>query len=247
MEIKEKTVLITGGSTGIGRAIALKLASEGANIAINFSKSRAEAEETLALVEQFGVRGLICQADVADNQSVVEMCENVKNHFGRIDILINNAGTTTFIPLDELDQLLEEHWDRTLAVNVKGMFFMSRACAGELRRNKGSIINITSIAGYNGAGSSIAYAASKAAGISLTKSFARILAPEVRVNSIAPGIVLTRWVGGQEDHIKRYGEGAPLGRVANPEDVANLVWGLLSGGDFVTGQTVIVDGGRTLV
>lgn len=246
MDIQDKTVLVTGGATGIGRAIALKLASHGANIAINYSKSRDEAEETLSLVEGFGARGLVYRADVSDERSVVEMCEAVKARFGRIDVLVNNAGTTVFIPLHELDQLLEEHWDRMLAVNVKGMFFASRACAEELRKNRGSIINITSIAGFNGAGSSIAYAATKAAGISLTKSFARVLAPEVRVNSIAPGIVGTRWVGGQEEHIKRYGEGTPLGRIADPEDVANLAWALLSGGDFVTGQTVVVDGGWSI-
>ncbi len=243
MELKNKTVLITGGATGIGRAIALRLAREGANIAINYSKSRAEAEETLKDVQDLGVKGMLCQCDVSRNLEVVEMVNQVKETLGRIDILINNAGTTVFVPLEELDQLQEEHWDRTLAVNVKGIFFVSRACADELRKNRGAIVNITSIAGFNGAGSSIAYAASKAAGNSLTRSFAKVLAPEVRVNSIAPGIVNTRWVGGQEDHIKRYSDGTPLGRVADPEDIADMVWAVISGGDFVTGQTIIVDGG----
>lgn len=174
------------------------------------------------------------------------MCERVTDRFGRIDILINNAGTTHFVALDDLDGMLEEYWDQIFAVNVKGMFFVSRACAEQLKKNKGCIINITSIAGLNGMGSSIAYAASKAAGISITKSLARVLAPDVRVNSVAPGIVLTRWVEGREDHVQRYGGDTPLGRVARPEDVADLVYGLILGGDFVTGQTVVVDGGVTM-
>ena len=122
MELKNKTVLITGGATGIGRAIALRLAREGANIAINYSKSRAEAEETLKDVQDLGVKGMLCQCDVSRNLEVVEMVNQVKETLGRIDILINNAGTTVFVPLEELDQLQEEHWDRTLAVNVKGIF-----------------------------------------------------------------------------------------------------------------------------
>jgi 3-oxoacyl-[acyl-carrier protein] reductase len=246
MQIKNKTVLITGGATGIGKAVALNLAREGANIVINYSRSIKEAEETLTEIEQLGVKGLILQADVSDNKQVVRLCQQTIEHFGSIDILINNAGTTDFVPLEDLDGLLEEYWDNALNVNVKGMFFTSRACADELKKNKGCIVNITSIAGFNGAGSSIAYAASKAAGISITKSLAKVLAPDVRVNSIAPGIVITRWVKDYEDHVKKYSDGSPLGRAAYPEDVANMVNGMISGGDFVTGQTIVVDGGWSI-
>jgi 3-oxoacyl-[acyl-carrier protein] reductase len=246
MDIKGKTAIITGGGTGIGRAIALKLAQEGANIVINFSRSINEAEETKQQVEKLGVRGMIYKADVSDNAEVVEMCKKTVEHFGSIDILVNNAGTTNFVPLEDLDGLLEEYWDRAFGINVKGMFFVSRACSQELIKNKGCIINITSIAGINGMGSSMAYAASKAAGISVTKSLARSLAPNVRVNSVAPGIVITRWVDGKNDHIEKYGNGTPLGRVAYPADVADTAWGLIKGGDFVTGQTIVVDGGLTI-
>lgn len=246
MQLQGRTALITGAATGIGRAIALALAREGANIVINYSKSREEAEAARAEVEECGVQGLVVQADVGSCEQVESMVRQVLSRFGRIDVLVNNAGTTDFVPLHDLDGLLEPYWDRALNVNVKGMFFASRACADELRKHRGCIVNITSIAGFNGAGSSIAYAASKAAGISLTKSFARVLAPEVRVNSIAPGIVITRWVDGKEEHVKRYSDDTPLGRPAYPEDIAELAVALIRSGNFVTGQTIVVDGGWSL-
>jgi len=245
MDLVGKTALITGGSTGIGRAIALELASLGANIAIIYSRSFDDAVKTLEDVQKQGVEGKIYQADVSKASEIEDMYQRVMNDFHRVDILINNAGTTNFVPMDDLDGLLDEHWDRAFNVNVKGAFYMSRVCKKELKKNNGCIINITSIAGLNGRGSSIAYAASKAAGISLTKSLAQVLAPEVRVNSIAPGVVLTRWVEGNTGHVEQY-EDTPLGRVAHPEDVANITTAIIKGGDFVTGQTVVVDGGWTL-
>ena len=246
MELKGKTAIITGGSTGIGRAIALKLASNGVNIAINYSKSLEEAQKTIDEVRKLGVQGDIYKANVSNSLKVEEMCKSVMNDFGKIDILVNNAGTTNYVALEDLNGLLDEYWDNAFNVNVKGAFYTSRCCQKELKKNNGCIINITSIAGFNGTGSSIAYSASKAAGISLTKSLAHVFAPEVRVNSIAPGIVLTRWVEGQEDHIKKYSDGTPLGRVATPEDVAEMASAIIQGGDFVTGQTLVVDGGFTL-
>ncbi|WP_077624682.1 SDR family NAD(P)-dependent oxidoreductase [Sediminibacillus massiliensis] len=246
MRILGKTVLITGAGTGIGRAIAIKLAKEGANIVVNYSRSRDEAEVTLSKVVEAGAKGMIHQADVSDKEQVEEMCKAVSTFFGGIDVLINNAGTTDFVSLNDLDGLMDEHWDRAFNVNVKGMFYASRTCANELKKNNGCIVNITSIAGINGNGSSVAYAASKAAGISVTKSLARVLAPNVRVNSVAPGVVETRWVEGQTAHVDQYREGTLLERVASPEDVADMVWAIIEGGDFVTGQTVVVDGGWTL-
>jgi 3-oxoacyl-[acyl-carrier protein] reductase len=163
--------------------------------------------------------------------------------FGRLDILVNCAGVTDFVDQHDLEGLKEEYWDRVMNVNVKGLFFCCRAAADEIRRQRGCIINITSVAGMTGLGSSIAYAASKAAGISVTKSMARVMAPEARVNGIAPGIVQTRWVAGHEDHVKRLGEGTPLGRVARPEDVAEVAYSIIEHGGFITGQTIVVDGG----
>lgn len=238
-----KTALITGGGTGIGRAVALRLAQEKVNIAINYSRSEADALETKKQAETFGVKCEVYQASVASDGEVVQMMDKVVQDFGRLDILVNNAGTTHFVPHADLDAMKGEYWDDVFAVNVKGMFFCCRAAASELKKNKGVIINITSIAGLTGLGSSIAYAASKAAAISVNKSLARVLAPEVRVLSVAPGIVMTRWVDGQEDHVEKLAGTTPLKRVAVPEDVAELVYGMIAHAGFVTGQTIVVDGG----
>jgi 3-oxoacyl-[acyl-carrier protein] reductase len=238
-----KTALITGAGTGIGRATALRLAREGVNLTINYSRSENEAQTTQRDCEALGVQSLLYKADVANDGRVRQMMAETITKFGRLDILVNCAGVTDFVDHHDLEGLKEEYWERVMNVNVKGMFFCCRAAADEIRRRKGCIINITSVAGMTGLGSSIAYAASKAAGISVTKSLARVMAPEARVNGIAPGIVQTRWVAGQEDHVKRLGEGTPMGRVATPEDVAEMVYSIIAHAGFVTGQTIVVDGG----
>ncbi len=241
--LNNKVALITGGGTGIGRAVALRLAQEKVNIAVNYSRSEKNASETKQEVEALGVKCEIYKASVSSDQEVRAMIEKVVNDFGSVDILVNNAGTTKFVPHADLEGMKDEYWDDVFSVNVKGLFFCCRAAADELRKTKGVIVNITSIAGLTGLGSSIAYSASKAAAISVTKSLARVLAPEVRVLSVAPGIVLTRWVEGQEDHIERLAGTTPLKRVAVPEDVAELVYGVIAHAGFVTGQTIVVDGG----
>ncbi len=241
--LNRKTALITGAGTGIGRSIALRLAAAGADIAINYSRSEKEALQTQKAVEESGVRSLVYKADVADDGQVRAMVGETIEKLGRLDILVNNAGVTYFVEHADLEGLKAEYWDLIMAVNVKGMFFCCRAAAEELKKRKGCIINITSIAGLTGLGSSIAYAASKAAAINLTKSLARVMAPEVRVNSIAPGVVLTRWVEGQEDHVQRLAEGSPMGRVATAEDVSEVAYALITQAGFVTGQSIVVDGG----
>jgi 3-oxoacyl-[acyl-carrier protein] reductase len=241
--IEGKTALITGAGTGIGRATALRLAREGVNLTINYSRSQKEAQATRKDCEALGVQSLVCQADVANDERVRQMVAQTISKFSRLDILVNCAGVTDFVDHHDLEGLKEEYWDRVMNVNVKGMFFCCRAAAAEIRKQRGCIINITSVAGMTGLGSSIAYAASKAAGISVTKSLARVMAPEARVNGIAPGIVQTRWVAGQEDHVKRLGEGTPLGRVATPEDVAEVAYSIIAHAGFITGQTIVVDGG----
>jgi len=241
--LKGKTALITGGGTGIGRSIAVRLAHEGVNVTINYSCSEKDALETRSEVEALGVRGIVCKADVANDEQVRGMVGKTIEEFGRLDILVNNAGVTYFVDHDDLEGLREEHWDHIMGVNVKGIFHCCRASSTELKRRKGCIINITSVAGLTGRGSSIAYAASKAAAISVTKSLARVMAPEVRVNGIAPGIVKTRWVEGQEEHIRRYAGRTPLGRIAGPEDVSEVAYSLIAHLKFVTGQIIVVDGG----
>lgn len=243
---KRKAALITGGATGIGKAVALALAAEGIDVAVNYSRSENDALATAAEIEKLGVACLPQKADVADDRQVRLMVENTVSHFGRLDYLVNSAGVTDYVDFADLEGLKEEYWDRAMAVNVKGLFFACRAASIHLKKTRGSIVNITSIAGITGKGSSMAYAASKAAAISLTKSLALALAPEVRVNSVAPGIVLTRWVAGREDHVKRLGDGTPLGRVCSPEDVAEAALPLLLSAGMVTGKTLVVDGGVTL-
>ena len=241
--LKEKTALITGGATGMGRAIALRLAKEGVNVAINYSRSEKEAIETKSEAEALGVQSIICKADVADDEQVRGMVSKTIEEFGRLDILVNSAGVTYYVDQDDLEGLKDEHWDHIMGVNVKGIFHCCRAAATELKKRKGCIINITSVGGMTGLGSSIAYSASKAAAISVTKSLARVMAPEVRVNGIAPGIIMTRWVEGREEHIKRYSDTTPLKRLGQPEDVSEIAYSLIANMNFVTGQNIVVDGG----
>jgi len=241
--LKGKTALITGGGTGIGRATALLFARHGANVAINYSKSEKDALQTQTEIQALGTECIAIKADVSKDDEVRAMVRKTVEHFGRLDILVNSAGMTYFVKHADLEGLKAEYWDDIMNVNVKGLFFCCRAAAEELKKHKGCIVNIASIAGLTGLGSSIAYAASKAAAISITKSLARVLAPDVRVNAVAPGIVLTRWVEGQDEHIKNLAANTPLGRIATPDDVAEVVYSLVAHANFVTGQTIVVDGG----
>ena len=243
MEIKGKVALITGGGTGVGKGTALRLAQEGTNICINYAHSEKEAYETKAEVEALGVRCNTYKADVSNDDDVQAMIASVIKDFGQLDILVNNAGRTHFVNHSDLEGMKSEYFDDIFALNVKGTFFMCRAAADALKKSHGVIINITSIAGVTGLGSSIAYAASKAAEISITKSLARVLAPEVRVIGVAPGIVLTRWVDGQTDFIEKLAGETPLKKIAGPDDIAQTIYGLIAHADFVTGQNIIVDGG----
>jgi len=243
MEIRGKVALITGGGTGVGKGTALRLAQEGTNICINYAHSEKEANAAKAEVESLGVKCNVYKADVSNDQEVKAMIASVVKDFGQLDILVNNAGRTHFVSHNDLEGMKSEYFDDIFALNVKGTFFMCRAAAEFLKKSHGVIINITSIAGVSGLGSSIAYAASKAAEISITKSLARALAPEVRVIGVAPGIVLTRWVEGHDDHIEKLAGETPLNRVAEPADIAQTVYGLIAHADFVTGQNIIVDGG----
>ncbi len=241
-----KVALVTGGGTGIGRAISLALAALSINVAVNYSRSQQDALDTAAEIEKAGAKAITVQANVAKDNEVRAMVQTVVEQFGQLDYVVNCAGTTVYVDMPDLEGLKPEYWDEIMDVNVKGLFSVCRAATPHLKKTRGSIVNITSVAGITGMGSSIAYAASKAAAISVTKSLARVLAPEVRVNSVAPGIVLTRWVDGREDHVKRLGEHTPLGRCCSAEDVADVAVPLLVTASMMTGQTVVVDGGAFL-
>lgn len=199
MELTNKVALVTGGGTGIGRATSLELARLGAVVAVNYSRSEQEALETVQQIIDLGGQAIAVQADVSRDVEVRAMVGQIAATFGRMDVLINNASITKHIPLEDLDAATEEVWDQLLDVNVKGMFFCARAVAPYMKQNKqGAIVNLGSIAGNTGSGSSLPYAVSKAAVHGLTKSLARALSPEIRVNAVAPGAVATRWWTGRE-------------------------------------------------
>ncbi len=246
MDINGKVALVTGGGTGIGKATALLLAKHGADAAINYSRSEAEANETVEEIKTLGRRAMAVQADVADDAAVRRMVETVVAKLGRLDILINNAGFTEFIDLKDLGSVTDRTWERTMAVNVKGPFCCTRAAAPHMRKTGGGeVVNVSSIAGSVARGSSIPYCASKAALNVVTRILARNLAPEIRVNAVAPGVVMTRWVDGQKGFIRSAELQTPMRRVAQPEDVAQTIVGIVIGSDFITGQIVPVDGGLT--
>ncbi len=242
----QKVALVTGSATGVGRSCAVRFAKLGYAVAVNYSKSVAEAEETADLVRACGVPVLVHRTNIGDDTQVRGMIAAVESTLGGLDVLVNNAATTHFVPHADLDVLTDAIWDEILQVNVKGTFYCCRAAMPLLKARKGNIVTVSSVAGLTGQGSSIPYCASKAAVNALTQSLARAFGPEVRVNAVAPGPILTRWLAGRETQIEKYLELAPLKRAADPDDVADVVLFLANGTSLMTGQVVVVDGGRTM-
>lgn len=241
--------LVTGSATGVGRACALRFAEEGFDIVINYSRSRDEALETQTLVESVGAQTLLIQCDVSDNDAVKSMIGHVESTWGRLDVLVNNAGTTEFIEHKDLDALSEEIWDRILGVNLKGPFFCIRAAVPLLRESEiGAVVNVSSTAGIDGRGSSVAYCASKGGLNTITKSLARALGPEIRVNSVCPGPIDSRWLKRvmTDEQLAEETSGYPIPRPSLPEDIADTVVYLALGTTLSTGQLLVVDGGRTM-
>lgn len=248
-ETLPRIALVTGSATGIGRACAVRLAKLGFDVVVNYSRSESEARETLSLVEACGVRGLLLRCDVGDDAAVRRMFDTVAAEFGRLDVLVNNAAMTYFIDHADLEALTEEKWDDILRTNLKGPFFCCRAATPLLRKaGSGAIVNISSVAGISGEGSSIAYAASKGGVNTLTRSLARCLAPAIRVNAVCPGPVDTRWLRAvmSEEQLQQRTSTYPLQRAAFPEDIADAVIYLATGTTLTTGQCLVVDGGRTM-
>ncbi|MBI5506143.1 MAG: SDR family oxidoreductase [Deltaproteobacteria bacterium] len=252
MNVDGKAAIVTGGGTGVGRATALDLARRGCAVLVNYSKSKDDADKTAAEVCALGVRGIAVQADVADDAACRAMVETAMRELGRLDILVNNAGTTSFIPHYDLDSVTPEVWARTLDVNLRGPFQCARAARGAIEASGGGeIVNTSSIAGIAGIGSSIPYCASKAALNNLTVTLARVLAPKIRVNAVAPGFITGRWLkdgyGDNYDTLKQLAEmRSVLRRVCEPEDVAAAIIGFITGSDVVTGQCLVIDGGMTI-
>ncbi|MBA4190077.1 MAG: 3-ketoacyl-ACP reductase [Planctomycetaceae bacterium] len=246
MSTARKVALVTGSATGVGRACAVRFAKLGFAVAVNYSKSEADALETVRLVEECGVPVVLCKANIGSDAEVREMIATTEAAFDRIDVLVNNAGMTHFVAHTDLDGLTETVWDDIMQVNVKGTFYCIRAAMPLLKAAKGNIVTVTSVAGLTGQGSSIPYAASKAALNCMTQSLAKAFGPDVRVNAVAPGPINTRWLAGREAHIAKYLEQAPLGRAADPDDIADAVIYLATGTTLTTGQVLVVDGGRTM-
>ncbi|MEJ2864678.1 SDR family NAD(P)-dependent oxidoreductase [Actinomycetospora flava] len=240
-----RTALVTGGGTGIGRACSLSLHRAGRAVAISYRRSSDDAEAAVAEIEADGGRAIAVAADVTDDAAVTAMVADVRGRLGPVEVLVNNAGATIPLPLDDLDGASDDVWQQLLAVNLMAPWYCARAAADDLRAAEdGVVVNIGSIAGLTGSGSSLPYAVSKSALHGLTRSLARALAP-VRVNEVAPGLVMTRWWAGNEERGRQLATKALIDRETTPEDVARAVLGLVES-RAMTGQTVVVDGGQTL-
>lgn len=254
MNIDGSVVIVTGSATGIGAASALKLAREGAKVVVNYSRSSDEAEATADEIRKSGGEVIVLQANVGEDADCRRLAQQTLDKWGRIDGLVNNAGTTKFADHDDLEALDVDDFLSIYKVNVVGAFQMIRACRPAMKeQGYGSVVNISSIAGVKAIGSSVAYAASKGALNNMTMSLARALAPEVRINAVCPGFVGTRWFRdrlGEEGFAKMVGNvenSTPLQHAGTPEDIAEAVaWFIGPGGRNTTGETLLVDAGAHL-
>ncbi|WP_455657279.1 SDR family NAD(P)-dependent oxidoreductase [Priestia flexa] len=243
MMFKNKVVLVTGGGTGIGKATCMRLSSLGANVIINYSKSVEEAKNTY---NQLSTDGLLYQADISDKSQVKNMIIACVKKFGKLDYLVNNVGITHQLDMDDLEGATDDVWDKLWDVNVKGTFYCIKEAVPYLKKAEdAAIINIGSVAGITGLGSSVPYAVTKSAVHGLTKSLAFSLAPDIRINSIAPGAVKTRWWKGNEEKMKDLAGNILLKRISTPDDIAEAIcYTLLQ--KSLTGQVITVDNGQTL-
>jgi 3-oxoacyl-[acyl-carrier protein] reductase len=243
-----KAALVTGAASGIGRAAALALARAGYDVAINYSRSEKEAKAVADEAKKAGVKALLARCDVADEAGVRAMLKSVEKEFGRLDVLINNAGTTAPWKPRDLESLSLEDWDRVFAVNVRGLFQVTRAAVPLLRASQGCIVNTASIVGLRPGPQPLPYAASKAAVVSLTKTLAYNLGPDIRVNVAAPGWMEGDWMQRMlkdkyEDLMSKRAKATPLKRVVTADDVAETMMSLIQSNRFVTGEVIVIDGG----
>lgn len=247
-----KVALVTGGGTGVGAATVLQLAQRGWNVVIHYSRSSAEAQASQAACAAAGADTLLVRGDVAVDADCRALAAAAVERWGRIDALVNNAGVSVFGAAAAWDALDAEAFQRIYAVNTVGSFQMVRACLPQLKAARGCIVNVSSIAGALGIGSSVPYVASKGAVNAMTLHLARTLAPEVRVNAVCPGLITSRWfvdgIGAEAaEKLKAgYERAAPLGQAATPEDVAQAVVWLVDGARTMTGELLLLDGGMHL-
>lgn len=253
MDMQNGVAIVTGSSSGVGAATARKLAELGSHVVINYANNEAGARATEAACRGLGVEVLVVRADVADDAACRAMVQAALDKWGRVDALVNNAGTTKFCAHDDLEGLDAADFQRIYAVNTVGAFQMVRACAPHMQRGgRGAVVNVASIAAVQGVGSSIAYAASKGALVTMTLSLARALGPAIRVNAVCPGFIQGDWLEagmGKEryDRTKAFLESStPLRLTCTPDSVADAILYFVTGADVVTGETLILDGGAHL-
>lgn len=248
---QRKKALVTGGATGIGRSAVLALAKAGYDVAINYASSAKAAQTTAKEVEALGAKALLVQCDVSDEAAVRSMMRTVGDAFGHLDVLINNAGTTASWKIKDLESLDLSEWDRTFAVNVRGLFQVTRAAVPLLKKGTNpSIVNSASIVGLRPGPQPLPYAASKAAVVNLTKTLAWNLGPEIRVNAVAPGWMegdwMQRMLGDKYDDLMgKRAKATPLKRCVTADDVAETMLNLIQSNRFVTGEIIVIDGGFT--
>jgi len=248
MPTSRQAALVTGAASGIGRAAALALARAGYDVAINYSKSERAAKAVSEEVKKSGAKALLLRCDVADEAGVRAMLKAVEKEFGRLDVLVNNAGTTAEWKLKDLESISLEDWDRVFAVNVRGLFQVTRAAVPLLRAAKGCVVNTASIVGLRPGPQPLPYAASKAAAVNLTKTLAYNLGPDIRVNAVAPGWMEGDWMERMlkdkyEELMGKRAKATPLKRVVTAEDVAETMMSLVQSNRFVTGEVIVIDGG----
>ncbi len=253
MDIQGGVAIVTGSSSGVGAACARQLAERGCHVLINYSRNEAGARDTEAACGAYGVETLVVRADVADDADCRRLAAAADAKWGRIDALVNNAGTTKFCAHDNLEGLDKQDFLDIYSVNTVGAFQMTRAVATAMQRGgRGSIVNVASIAAVTGVGSSIAYAASKGALVTMTLSLARALGPQIRVNAVCPGFIQGEWLKdgmgvANYERTKKYLEDTtPLRLTATPDSVAEAILYFIAGADIVTGETLILDGGQHL-
>jgi 3-oxoacyl-[acyl-carrier protein] reductase len=253
MDLKNKAAVVTGSSAGVGRAAVLKFAGRGCSVVVNYNRSRTEAEETAALCRERGAGAVVVEADVSVEADCRRLVQAAVDAFGRLDVLVNNAAVTRFVEFGDLEALSEDVWLEILRTNLMGNFFCSRAAVPHMKKaGEGAIVNVVSIAGFLGHGSSIAYSATKAAVINMTKCLARTLGPEIRVNGVAPGGIDTRWLRrglGEKEFarvVQSVRETTPLEVLATPDDVGDAIVWLAEGERMMRGETIKFDGGQHL-
>jgi len=244
VRLNGQVALVTGGGTGIGRGIAVAFAREGGRVAVNYSKSRAQAEGAVDQIRATGGQAIALQGDVSREAEAGRLVEAVVREWGRLDILVNNAGWTKRVPHAEIEALTDEVWQKTFAVNVLGAWYCIKHAIPQMQRQgRGAIINVTSVAAFQGTGSSMAYCASKAALSTMTRSLARAFGPTIRVNNLAPGLVETQFVDWPPGVVEEGRRAVSTPALPTPEDLGEAALFLAAEAKATTGTTLFVDGG----